>query len=121
MALHARYRVDPAIDLVLAEVIPTVRQVPLNRILVFIAWLQFILMRVAVRAEGLFVANRAGLTLLLCEEPMPCRKIACMVQCCLSILVTVAAHGSDRHINGVLHGSAGCLGAGIETEEHHEQ
>jgi len=120
MAFHTGRRIDPAIYLMLAEVIPTVWQCPLGGVLVLIARLELIFMGMTVRAKRFLVADRAGLVLLLCKEPMARQKITRMVQCRLSILVTVAAQGSDRHFNGVLHRSTGRMGAGIETEEHHE-
>ena len=120
MALHARRRIDPAVDPVLVEVISAVRQGPLNGILVFIARLQFIPVRMAVRAEGLLVANSAGLGLLLREEAVPLHIITGMVHRRPPVLVAIAAQGGRRYLNGVLHCPAGRMGTGIDAEEHHE-
>ena len=118
MALHARCRVYSAVDLVLTEVVSPVRHVPLNRILEFVARFQFFLVRVAVRAEGLFVAGLTGLALLLCIEPVPRRVIAGMVQCRPPVLMAVAAHRRSSQFNGVLRRSTDRMGTGIDSEEH---
>jgi len=48
MAFHARCRIDPAVDLMLVEIIAPMRHCPFNRTLEFVARFQFFLMRVAV-------------------------------------------------------------------------
>jgi hypothetical protein len=121
MALHARYWVDAAVDLVLVKIISPVRQVSLNGVLEFIAWLQFILMSVAIGAKGFFVANCAGLALLLSVEPVTLHIIAGMVHRRPPVLVAIAAQGGCRYLNWVLYRPARRMGAGIDTEEHHEQ
>lgn len=103
MTFHTRCRIDPAVDLVLVEIIALVGQRPLGGILVLVARLQFILMRMTVGAKGLGVADRAGPALLFGVKPVPLREIARMVQRGPPVLVAVAAKGSCRQFNGVLH------------------
>ena len=78
-------------------------QRPLGGILVLVARLQFILMRMAVGAKGLRVADRAGPALLLGVKPVPLREIARMVQRRPPVLVAVAA---ERELLSVQRGVA---------------
>jgi hypothetical protein len=79
MTSHAGSRVDPAVDLMLVEIVPPVGQASFRRVFILVARLQFFLVRVAVGAKGLFMTDGAGLTLLLRIEPVPRREVARMV------------------------------------------
>ena len=103
MTFQARCGIYPAVDLVLVQIIPPVGQRKFRGIFVLVARLQFILMRMAVGAKGLRVADRAGPALLFGVKPVPLREIARMVQRRPPVLVAVAAEGSCCQFNGVLH------------------
>jgi hypothetical protein len=77
-------------------------------------------MRMAVGTKRLLVANHAGSTLLLGVKPVSLYIIARMIQRRPPVRVAVAAEGSRRQFNGVLHGIARHMGTGIHTKEHHE-
>ena len=70
MAFHTRDRINPAVDLVLAEIIATVRQRPFRGILVLVTWLYFLLVGMAIGTKGFFVADGAGKFLLLGIVPV---------------------------------------------------
>jgi hypothetical protein len=120
MTFDARCRINPAIDLVLIEIIPWMRQRPLGRILILVAWLQFIPMCMAVGTKGLLVADHTCPALLLCKKTVPLCVIARMIQRRPPVLVAVAAEGSCCQFDRVLHSNARHMGTGIHAEEHHE-
>lgn len=70
MAFDAGSRVDPPVDLMLAQVIATVRQIPLGRIRELAAWLYISLASVAVGAEGLCMTGGTDHPLVLSIEAM---------------------------------------------------
>ena len=80
MALQAGRRIDPALNPVPAEIVAAVRKFPCGVILVLIARLYFLLMRMAVRTEGLLMAGGTGQPLLARIEFMfrveVCRLVA---------------------------------------------
>ena len=120
MTFHTRSRVDSTVDLVLIQIISPMRQGPLRGILVLVARLQFFLVRVAIGAERLFMADFAGPALLLGEEPVPRNIVRGMVQCRLSIGMAVAAFREPRHFNGMLRCDTGRVGAGVQAEEQRQ-
>jgi len=93
MAREARCRIDPAVDLVLREVVSPVWHGPLWRILVLIARLELFLVRVAVSAEGFHMAEVADLLLLRRVELVTRAEVGGVVQGCAPILVAVGADG----------------------------
>jgi hypothetical protein len=68
MAPETGRRVDLAVDLMLADVIPSVGQRSGGRTFIFIARVQFFLVGMTVRAERFFMAHVADILPLLCYE-----------------------------------------------------
>jgi hypothetical protein len=120
MTFDARCGIDPAVDLVLIEIIPLMRQCPLGGILKLVARFQFVPMCMAVGAKGLLVANHAGPALLLRVKPVTLGEIARMVQRCPPVLMAVAAKGGCRQFNRVLHRNTCRMGTGIDAEEQYK-
>jgi len=98
VAREARGWIDPAVDLVLREIVSPVRQGPLRRIFKLVARLELFLVIVAVSAEGFHVADVADLPLLLRVEFVTCfAEVGGVVQGCAPVCVAVGADGQRSH------------------------
>ena len=64
-------RIDSAVNFMLGDIVPWMRHCPVRSIFEFVARLDLFLMRVAVSAEGLRMADAAGLMLLRSVEFVP--------------------------------------------------
>src|SRR5574341_2384802 len=95
VAWEARSRVDPAVDPVLREIVSPVRHGPLRRVLVLVARLEFLLVRMAIGAEGLHVADLAGRFLLDRVELVAGREVLRMVKRCAPVRVRSEEHTSE--------------------------
>lgn len=80
MAGEARCRVEPAVDLVLVQIVSPMRHDALWGVLELVARLQLFLVRVAICAEALVMAGPAGVLLLDGDEFMPHPEVGGMVQ-----------------------------------------
>lgn len=95
----------PAVDFMLVEIIAPVRQRPIRRIFKLVAGLDLFIVPVAVGAEGLRMADIAGLLALRRVELMlfdVIRPVVQMVQCRPPIGMTFAAQGHIPDLNGML-------------------
>jgi len=79
MALYARGRVDPAVDLVLTEIVTPVRKRTFRRIGKLVAGLDFFLVRMAVDTERFLMASGACLTGSACVKAVFFIKIGRLV------------------------------------------
>ena len=88
-----RGSVDFAVNSMLAYVVPWMRHAPVRLIFVFVARLDFFLMRVAVGAEGFCMAHFACLMLLRSVEFMPVDIFRAVVHRRSPIIMAITADG----------------------------
>jgi hypothetical protein len=117
MATETRSRVNFAVDLVLIQIIAPVGEVALGRVLEFVARLDFLLVGVAVGAEGFLVAGGAGI-LGAGIGTMLCHEIGGLViQGSPGVAMAFAAIGEALHLFGVHSGDTVGVCAGIENAQ----
>ena len=113
--------IDPAVDLVLGEIISPVGQGPLRVVFKLVARFDLLLVRVAVGAEGFRMADLTGLLLLRSIELVlfdVIRPVA-VVQCCPPIIMTIAAQVHARACVWMFSGKARCRGTGEKQYGEH--
>jgi hypothetical protein len=91
--------IDSAVYFVLVQVISPMRHRKLRRILELIAGFQLFLVRVAIGAEGLLVANITSLLVLCGVELVPRDIIRGVVQRCAAVSMAIAAYGGIFHLH----------------------
>jgi hypothetical protein len=119
VTLNAGGRVNPAVDLVLAQVIATVGQKPLGRFFILVARLDLFLVGVAIGTKGFLVTGVAGEFILLCIVTVLLIKSGIIVlERCPIIGVTLGTVGRPLHLYRVHLGHAAGIGTGIEDTSH---
>lgn len=116
VALGAGGRVDPPVDLVLAQVVATVRQVPLGGVGELVAWFDLLLMGMAVGAERFLMAGGAGQALPLGVKAVLGEEVRRLVVERLpgvGMAFTAIGHSRDRLRMGL--DDAGSVGARISS------
>jgi hypothetical protein len=124
MAFHAGRRVDPAVDLVLVEIISPVRQRPFGGIFELVAWFYLLFVCMTVQTVGFRMADIAGLLVLRCVELVlfdPIRPVVQVVQCRSDIRMTFTAQWCVTDLHGVLHGNIPVDGTGKQQQAGHGQ
>jgi hypothetical protein len=110
--------VYPAVDLMLGEVIPPVRQGPFRGVLELVARFKLFFVRVTVGAEGFRMTDLAGLLLLRGIELVffdVIRPVA-VVQCRPPIAMTITAQVHARAYIRMFSDEARSCGAGEKQE-----
>ena len=103
----------------LVHIIAPMGQQQLRGILIFVARFQFFFVCMAIRAEGLFMADSALLLALRRVKLMPCVEIIRVIQRSPVICVALTAYGKDRYFHRVLDRDALRTGAGIDNHGKH--
>lgn len=124
MTFQARSWVDPAVDLVLCQVVPPMGHKTLGSVLELVTRFDLFFVGMTVGAEGLLVAEVADLFLLNGEKLVTLVIISRMIQGSTPIIMAVTAHGGGRNFNGVNPADARRRGAGVQSrkegKENHE-
>ena len=119
MALHTGSRIDPAIDLVLAQIVTTVWQRPLRGVLVFVARFDLFLVSMAIDTEGFLMAGITGSLLLACIKSMLRIKIVSLViEGTPTVIMTLRAIDQPLHLDGVYAGYTVGIRAGTENAHY---
>ena len=116
MALQTGSRIDPSLDLMSAEIIAPVGQLPFRRTLVPVARLYLLFVGMAIGTERFLVANLAGKPLLAGIKFMPPVKIIRLViQRRPVVGMTLSAVDETFHFRRVDLGNALGVRAGIQN------
>ena len=119
MTLGTGSRIDPAIDLVLAQIVAAVRQRPLRGILVLVARLDLFLVGMAIGTERFLMAGGTGKFLLRGIKPVLKVKIVRLViEGAPTVAMALRAIDQPLHFYGVYPGNTVGIRAGIENAQH---
>ena len=103
----------------LVHIIAPMGQQQLRRILIFVARFKFFYICVAIRAEGLFMADSASLLALRSVELMPCVEIFRVIQRSPVICMALTAYRKACYFHRVRYCDALRTGAGIDNHGKH--